>query len=102
MKQFLPALSLLGSLVLLPACAHEGALAPAPDGAQEALEVERIELLHASAAELAPLLDVADDDAADRARVAADPRTNSLLLCGSASARAGVRAQIARLDVPAR
>jgi general secretion pathway protein D len=69
-------------------------------------EVEVITLTHASAVEVARILDALQPGGAEggvpgaRARLTADPRTNSLLMSGDAATRLRMRAVATHLDMP--
>ncbi|RZI89276.1 MAG: type II secretion system protein GspD [Pseudomonas sp.] len=67
---------------------------------EEPLQVMKLQ--HASAADTAQLVTrlLASEQAADRAQVVADPRSNALLVRGSADSRERVRALLAQLDRP--
>jgi len=95
MKPILPLLIVLG------ACSAPGATDPEaanrPIGAAEPVEMEAIQLQHASAVEVAERL---QGELGPGARIVADPRTNSIVFEGSAGALARVRERIAQLDRP--
>lgn len=67
-------------------------------------EVEVIRLQHASAAELVRIIATLEqqqqDDPSGRIRLAADERTNSILISGESPTRMRIRALIAHLDSP--
>ncbi|WP_119145207.1 type II secretion system secretin GspD [Pseudomonas reidholzensis] len=67
---------------------------------EEPLQVMKLQ--HASAADTAQLVTrlLASEQAADRAQVVADPRSNALLVRGSADSRERVKALLAQLDRP--
>ena len=122
MRRPIPVLSLLGTLMLLPACASspepvdqprsasksstmEPPAVPQPTPATQP-EFDVVSLGYASAEELVPVLIellAADHHSAepDPTRAVADTRTNSVLLFGSSEDRARIKKLLAHLDVPA-
>jgi hypothetical protein len=105
MRRHVPALSLLGSLILLPACssAPEGP-PPAPEPAvagphlDDAFEV--FPLQHADAAEVADVVNdlIRTAGGSDALRVIANPRVNALVVSGDSVSRARLRDLLVELD----
>jgi type II secretory pathway component GspD/PulD (secretin) len=118
----IPALSLLGTLILLPACASSADAIDQPRATDrsESTEVstiqqprpatrkrvEVIQLEHATANELAALLsDLIRDATAgverpDAPRAVANPNTNSIIVFGDDAERTRIMTLVARLDIP--
>ena len=108
MRRTVPTLSLLGSLILLPACttpdpaARPAAGTDAAAHADDATTLEVLDLRHAAAHDLRAVLDDLLGGAARRdVEVAVDPRRNALLVRGTPADLERVRALVAALDTPA-
>ena len=102
MRRHVPALSLLGTLILLPACASTAA---APAAAESAVSpdtaIEVLTLQHADAADVADVLrDLVRSTGDTTTRVAAHARLNAVVVSGDEEIRERVRDLVALLDRP--
>lgn len=106
MRRHIPALSLFGSLILLPACSSTAAPHPVPPSARAAgpdlgATVEVFALQHVDAAETADVVNDLIRAAGGRdTRVVADARVNALLVHGDPVQRAHIRDLLTELDRP--
>jgi len=108
MRRHVPALSLLGSLILLPTCGSPPA-APrpepldretAPPGADPGVEIHT--LRHAAAGEIAAVVDDLLGDTRDTdVRIVADARRNALIVYGDPGTRRRISDLVDTLDRPA-
>jgi len=127
MRRYVPVLSLLGSLILLPACASKPepvdrrapaistptAALPAPQEAghqtnsvSRGERLELIRLAHTSAEDVAGVITDLITDARGRTLpgrplAIADRQTNSVIVFGNDDQRASIKELVVKLDTPA-
>ena len=107
MRRHVPALSLLGTLVLLPACEtapppRENAAALPVAGPRMDTGTEIVALENTTPDEILPVVDdLIRQSGNGEVRVMADPRLNALIVHGDPLLREHVRDLVRELDVPA-
>ncbi len=102
MRRTIPALSLLGALVFLPACAGTAAPTPGPSSGPSSsttqLQVIRVE--HQDAAELRAIVEeLMEARHGASPTLVSDPKLNALIVSGSPTQHEDVRQLVALLDV---
>jgi type II secretory pathway component GspD/PulD (secretin) len=107
MRRHVPALSLLGTMMLLPACGSTPPPAKKPEtsvaGPRLEAKVEVVQLQHVGAEETAEIVNELIDDAGGTdTRVIADTRLNAIVVYGDEVQRTHIRDLLVELDKPRR